>query len=487
MNSRFYFLVVGALFLVGALFVVVNAMQGLTFETAFKISLVLAPLLLITVTQLRPFYTPILLSLTLFGTGLPVPLFDRINPLFAIGCVAILVDLGDYIIRRNEHRVISNWWSVGFIYLGVIALAWLIIQRPGSARLGGTGGLGESSRYALAIPLYITVARSAASMDVPRNRRLWTGLAVVAAVAGLIQIFAEVGGRWSLFLFEKPIWMLYPILLGGMLEKESRGSKAAMLLRFTLVLAVGLMAVFSAFRSRIIFFLAATLGVHLIYRRGGRIMLMLLLALAAFIIGVLTVKGEVPARLARPLSLFVSSAELRTEDARRLEVSPEMGWSSEFRFKMTQIAWEQMKRNPIFGRGNAYTFAEIFSLFSAVGETGMSILALAGGYHNAVLTIGVFYGIPAALAFCSGYLALLVRFIRRMRDSFDPELRPVGAALTGFAAPLSGQFLMNGAGFDMLSLCVLLGAMNGILQRQPQLTAVPAPAASAALTPRTGP
>jgi hypothetical protein len=96
-------------------------------------------------------------------------------------------------------------------------------------------------------------------------------------------------------------------------------------------------------------------------------------------------------------------------------------------------------------------------------------LAMAGGYHNSVLALAVFSGIPSAIAFTLALVVGAWRFYRIGRGTWVSDTRMLQAATLGFFFPCVGQMLMNGMGSSFYVVCVLLGAMRGFCVRDERM------------------
>lgn len=116
------------------------------------------------------------------------------------------------------------------------------------------------------------------------------------------------------------------------------------------------------------------------------------------------------------------------------------------------------------GKGFGFTRDELMmqTYVSGSREQMMSQLATSGIYHNVVIELAVFCGLPLAVLFVLAYLFSLIKFIRFAPGVDDPGFRMMAAALLGFFVAESGQMLMNGGGRDFYYICMLMGTMRGL-------------------------
>lgn len=125
------------------------------------------------------------------------------------------------------------------------------------------------------------------------------------------------------------------------------------------------------------------------------------------------------------------------------------------------------------GRGFVFSSTELANANSLMGfdglDAGQMTLVLSGVYHNSVVALAVFCGIPVAMLFVFGYGSVLWRFFRSIMRMDRPDWRLLGVSLLGFTVAITGQMLMNGAGNTFLVVCACLGVMNGMICRMGKL------------------
>jgi hypothetical protein len=90
-------------------------------------------------------------------------------------------------------------------------------------------------------------------------------------------------------------------------------------------------------------------------------------------------------------------------------------------------------------------------------------LAVSGGYHNGLLTLAVFCGIPAALMFAVALLLTAKKFIRMLPGLDNVWLKYLSVSVMAAFVPYTFHMLINGSGPQIFKLCVMMGGMNGIL------------------------
>jgi hypothetical protein len=316
----------------------------------------------------------------------------------------------------------------------------------------------------------------------------------VLAFALHLSRIARHGLGFILHIYHRPFWLLAPILLAICFERRRNPKTGAIrgVLVFGAILALMGLSVLSPHRSRPIFGVGIVASVCLLYRYFRRgFLTMASFSAVALLFLVLVTPDRLPNTIRRSLSTVIPvDADAFRSIAHEEGISYEYGWQSNFRATMNRVGFMKIRSSPLVGTGFRFQVEDLLvELVPAGGQLNPAVMAKAtsGGYHNSVLTLAVFCGIPCALLFVVGLLVLPLRFIRVMRNHPDREFRIWSAGLLGFMVASSGQMLINGHAFDMFTVNVLLGTMNGImirLRRQEQEARLPAPAPEALAVPR---
>jgi len=178
--------------------------------------------------------------------------------------------------------------------------------------------------------------------------------------------------------------------------------------------------------------------------------------------------SEMPLMISRSLSIVLPVSPERVDEfAREFSASDERGWASPFRAELNRLAWYEISHNPLFGKGFVLSRDEIVWSFSRPRsfEEATKKLAVTGMYHDSLVELAVFCGIPAVVFFVISFFRVAIRFFHLVPDIADKKLKVLSSGLLGFFVATSGQMLMNGGGRDFFYMCVLLGVLRGIYVR----------------------
>jgi hypothetical protein len=482
-THRFWLGVAALLYVIGALYVVGQITeQGLGFFTSLKILLILAPLFIMLMNVAEPIWISFALGTALLsGVALPIPLFDRLSIGISIGSViAVLVFAGLAINKKYPSGIFERGEFKWLLIFCAIVWTRLLMDRPGSARLGGAGGLGEALPMALSGIVFMALAVAAQRHWPPKANLL------ILLLLGTYEIIVQTIGVFVYFLsgmharapncFNPVTWTELAFLLGLAWMWSQQAGRKSFLAYWSApfcaaaTLAFGLL---SAQRSRPYYALVMILVMAYVMKSFKRAtVLVVLLALPVFF-AVALKPALLPGAALRTLSTLAPGAVKQELISRQMTddiAQGEMGWENEWRSTLTRMAWEDVKRHPFTGRGFAFGLGEMLSALRAGGGAmeGMILgLALSGGYHNGLLTIAAFCGIPAALAFLVGSLWIFLRFVRQVRqmDNSDFWGKAFAVGLAASFLPNFWQMAINGSGPQIFTCMVYCGVMYGLSYR----------------------
>lgn len=451
--------------------------RGFATEALAYVAATVGAAMILVVIRSTPVWPGLLLGSLLLTYSPPVGVLHRIE----LGMVLVMFIGLVYIVRSAlAHPPASRVFAAAEAWFMLMALTIVLARfakdRPGSALLGEVGGAGEASLYLLgALTYFLAALVFAEDWDADRNTAVVLKIGLLATLAQ-ISLAAYRTQALVLFIggiFSRQLWLLLPLLMAWFSERKStvggRSSRmSAFLAWFTILLGIS-----TPFRSRPFFAVGIVLGVAARYRRLRRVAAVLVVGgLVALAVLVAAGTERLSPLTARSLSTIVRADETRVfRLAHQFGTSSEMGWTSEFRREMWRLASHHIRSHPWFGKGFILSRAELgFALtgFYDFQRATLSI-SLAGGYHNSVLALAVFAGIPCAAAFVCAMLLGSWRFYRMARRTPLTESRVMQAAVLGFFIPCAGQMLMNGMGNHFYVVCVLLGTMRGMCVREARL------------------
>jgi len=416
-------------------------------------------------------------SRTWFGLGMgtvgltfsiPLPVLSRLE----IGMMLILslsvVKVIESILKPRSQPLFRDMAPRLMMIVSAVVIGRFLYDRPGSANVGDLGGAGEAFAFLVAcVAFFLMSTLGDSNWDIRTNRRVLTILLLIGFAVQCGISFYE--GVWEgiVNLFSRQAWFLCPLVLASAFDSMRRSTKGFGMFR---VLAfIGIVLILSAltpFRSRPVFAVCSVLCVAWIYGEIRKIILWLAIPFALLFFVVLWSEGKgIPYLMSRSVSIVLPVSNEKTESyIHEFGTSSETGWTSPFRMQLWTLAANEIRKNPFLGKGFAYSREELESAYvhSATLEDAVQGLALSGIYHNSLLELAVFCGIPAAIAFAAVFVLVLTRLVHIMPLVVDPAMRIVVSGTLGFLSSATGQFLMNGSGRDFFYVCVSLGALWGI-------------------------
>jgi hypothetical protein len=484
MNNRFNIYAFGAVFVFMAVSIVKTMVSGINTDSVFRVALALFPLFLIFVISSRRYWLAWFLCFWMVNISLPVMLFDS----FTLGFIFIVMIIGVYVLERlilQKAFIRLDHWSVWLLLVaGCIVIGRLLMDRPGSARLGGTGGLRHAISYSAAVPLFFLADQLGREPFRPRSvLRVLFGVALVMLLWRVFWRFVSPQEIPFYFgWYEGPLWFLMPLWLATLL-KRVRQKQIPILIPVVFCLFLLLLAVLSPFRSRLYFSVSSMAAVFWCFGYRRRLFVGIAIAFC-MVIPVLTVmpKQMVPVVARRALSTLLpyDRADVSAMQDRGIAASGEVGWSSEFRRGILDVAVQNIRKNPLLGQGWSFSAEELMWAASFQGVNwAASSLITAGDYHNALVTVAVKCGLPAALVLACGLFILLWHAGMRQYDGDDADFLVLYAGMMGALVAIFGQMLMNGGGQDLQAICAILGFFHGVDDRFHQESSLGDPDAKA--------
>jgi hypothetical protein len=449
--------------------------------------MLLAPHLMVAMMAASSFWV----GLGLGGIGLtfsiPLPLMQRLEfGMILMVMLLALVTLRAAFLRRKQS-LLSTVEDRLMAVVTVAIVLRILYDRPGSAHMGESGGLAEAFYMGLGAVSYFVMARLITMGEWsarPTSRLMMILLTLGAIVQGVSLGMAEGWETAVRGVFGLQLWFLSALVLSWTLLRAKRGGQTGtpQLLPYLVMAGTMILSVITPFRSRPVFAVGIVMTVAYVHGRLRRLGTVTLGGLAlVMLLWYVGGSDRVPFVVTRSLSTIMPvSHDMAVEYANQFGSSSEVGWGSGFRADLNRMAWERIRERPLAGKGFTFSRDELVmqSYISGSREEMMAHLAVSGIYHNVIVELAVFCGLPLAALFVLSYLFSLVKFIRFAPGIRDPDYRMLAAALVGFLVAESGQMLMNGGGRDFYYICLLLGAMRGLrlllAEREPGLEPVAA-------------
>jgi len=455
-----------------AIYVTAHLVGGLSLSNILNVAVPMGFALMVLLIALRRHWPALLLLTMAMPYTLPVFLLDALGLGFCLQIILLGIMLVEAIVQERRESC-PKTLSYRLLWIGgALIVLRLIIDHPSSARLGEAGGLNKALNYSMALPLLMGAVKMGGSIsESPRFWRLaFYGLALLTVVRIIARLFTPWEVPIYFSIFEGPMWLLGPLVLSRLLQ---RCAQFKFPLTWPLVWSalLVLMAVMSPFRSRLYFAIAAIFVVFYLYghRRlvlwGGPIVL-------AVFIGVLAVlpTDMIPISMRRAISTLKSMdpSQGALVQEKRYSLSTEMGWTTDFRAMMFQVAYENIKRHPWVGSGWRFSYEEIL-LASQSTKYDESGLVVAGDFHNTFLALASKCGLPTALLIVVGLIGFYGGMVRGVTSIQDSQRRMVAIGLLGVAACYWGQALMNGGADELQGLCLLGGLIYGLMAKSGNL------------------
>lgn len=450
---------------------VVNSVSGNWFEAGLWAVLLLAPLTVILAGKLELLWIAILVGVSTVWTGIPIPYINRFTPAHIVVIGLAFVFMADTAVGRR-NAVVWRGPAIAFAIVFAVIAARVAFGRPGSARMGEVGGLGEAIQFVLSGFGFWGAAVCAQRVrDWASVCRVMTGTAFVALAMESASFFlgqrqpgALIGRLYFLFLV--PVWLLCSILVSWALNRSGQAQERRRLhtgtIREVAALMVPLLlSATTPHRSRPVFALGIIFGVAWVFGVFWQTARRLVPILAIAMLGLMWIGGDmIPQGTKRALSIFTPSL------AAELPQGVEVGWRSDFRTTMYHLAWERVQANPLIGAGFEFKRSELEAMSVSAGlnpaDRGLDPMALVGGFHNAVVELAVTCGFPAAALFVFGLLAIVGRYALTLRKLPPSSEKVFAGSVLGYGVAVIGQMLMNGGGQQFFVVCVLAGAMHGM-------------------------
>jgi len=471
MQQRHWMMFLTGFYILAAMYLARELLTGSGFGSMMKVMLILTPVLLSVLIKLRPYWPALLFASTLSKEAFSVPLLDIFTYGFFVAiaiCTFFLMELA--ILKRQT--VARSALLKSFVLLFLVLVLRLIIEHPGSARLGTSGGLGQAIYYTLAPLLgYISAQIFAAGdWDIRKNLRaiLFIAIAVLGYATALNMMQGMPFSSWACFNYNFPYWALIGALLAwSNVRTRLHGGHVQVMLVTALVIVLSLL---SRFRMVTLMSVIAMLVLAIAYRRSAKHLLypFLLAGVALLILNVMPLH-KLPFSMYRAASLVIhiDPTQLPPEQA---QYAGEFGWQSTFRERLYQVAMVRMTAHPLWGEGWTFSFEDIVvAVTSMLGpnDPGAGGLIFSGNYHNLLLTFAIKLGLPVALWVTLCLLLPVVFFLRKFRRPADsPAEQIFKGMLLFFTLIYLGFSLTNGAGQETVVLFTLGGMMLGLILRE---------------------
>lgn len=425
------------------------------FISVLQAATIVSPLVIILTLNYRKYLVGLILGIFTINVQSRIPLLDALGlSTVFIGLVWVLW-VGHQAIRSGDSTR-GNSPYVGWMrVLAGLMIVRLALDPPGSARMGEVGGLNQALQYLMAVVCAFFAARGV--VEFMENPKRQVAIIFLLACVGFLRVLSRQDTESFYFgiYFHKHMWVIMSVLLAWSLYRRPARPTPSRLF-WILALVTLILSLVSPHRSRPIFAVGMIMAVALAHRIHRKAFVFISLMAFVGIGGVLAVRGELPGIVQRSLSTIISPS--------RQDIRGETGIESAFREGLYREGWSKIRNHPIIGKGWAFDRQEILELLMTRRQRESTAGMLAGSYHNAILAIAVFNGLPAALFAILVLIATYIKFIDWIRRAPEGDYAFLGTVLLCMAVPFTGQMLMNGAGPDFMYTCTVLGLMTGLME-----------------------
>lgn len=474
MNLKFILLVSQGVFLLLSLLLVTSALRVGNLYDLLTVFFVLLFFIVVLLMANRKHWAGLFLAGWMISMSIPIPPLDTVTVGFILLCMIGGLYVLEQIVQRRLFFSLKGWGNVLLFIVASILIMRFAMDRPGSARMGGVGGLRHALGYTAALPFFFIsemLGRELSDTNTRKILRFLCGVAITMIVWRFVMRFAGFAAPMPFYLgwYEGAMWLLAPLVLAWLLNRRAQVGKfpiAALIFSGVMLL----LGVLSPFRSRIFFALGSIAAVFWCsgYRRrfvvGSIVLLCVVVPLFAFM-----PQERIPVIARRALSTVLpyDMADVDAIRDRGVDVSGEYGWGSGFRAFLFDAAVRNIRRNPWMGQGWGISLDDLVmaSSFDPY-ERMMYGLVASGEYHNSMLTVAVKSGLPAAILLSLGLLVVLVPCVKKAKQlpENDVHTKILYIGIMGGLVAITGQMLMNGGYRELQGICVYLGFLHGTLR-----------------------
>jgi len=383
---------------------------------------------------------------------------SAINFSFLFTLFVILVVLSHAVLKKQNENTLGPRRAEDLIMFSILVYVTirLLHDRPGLIAFGSSqGGLIASLFFVLGTAGFF--AYKALCFRVKPSLK---NLNMVVFFGVLIQIHGafrsvRMGNRmWFQELGGPASWMLLSALLVLCLEKRKKiGFHFWAISSFFLLLGI-----VADHRTRLFFIAGIILLIAFFYKKFRRAVITLGI-IGVIGIGGMVGSGHVPDVIHRPLSLIFPSI---AEEGNNLNYGyRNVGFEDNFRARLYEMAWGEIKQHPIVGRGlglDVYKALEV--LAGGRGDNHIGLLGLSGAYHNTYVGVAVKLGLPTALLFLWVSLFIPIRLGRSIYHHPNTANRQLSVILIAFWLGVFSFSLINGAHWSFYIISIVLGYMS---------------------------
>jgi len=429
------------------------------------IGLAIIPFVFTNIIKSREYWLIIGLGSTIFVSKIPLPLLDAISIGYTINAIILGLIFAELAMKKlTLPKVFESFPNRCMALFMFIVTARCLYDRPGAGSMGGTGGLSAALPTLLAGWCFFSTYILAKQFEVNKKQLKILKIIVIIGFTDVIYknitIFLPHG---FVNIFPYPAaWFLSFLGLTRIIDKLS--DEKDFKLDVKLICATTFIMVISFLslnRAPVIYAPLSLLVIYWCYKFLNKYFILFLIGMIIIITTVALYPSIIPKPAMRTMSLFTGKV-----DKSATQELGETGWMSNWRATLARIAWEDIKRHPIAGKGFAFAFEDLF--FNAIlaksgDDARFGGLLLSGGYHNSFLFSAVKIGLPATIAYILAMINIYYRFLKFSRRLTHSEFKQFCVTLAGIFVCVYGKMLTNGGPLDLFSMSITMATMQGIM------------------------
>lgn len=383
-------------------------------------------------------------------------LLDKITPTLVLH-MAIIGFFAGHICMRHNGVSLATKYARPMLVVAVMITARLIMDPPGSGRVGGTGGLAMAMNYFIAGWCFFSIWWATLSSAVSERMVAKWFLLITAGLFGrqLIMSFS------TEVFYHRQSWVFWSFLLGWVAYRSGslKGRWGLFYLLSCVVMACG---VINPHRKSLVMAGLTCLATAWVFRVEKK-QIQVLGLVGALGLSLLLSTGHVPDVMKRSLSTIIPSLTISDHNAGY------MGWEDDFRSRNLELAMTDILRHPLIGRGFAFSTQEVVAMLNRQDRSGMAgasdIANAVGTQHYGFISLMTCIGAIVPWFFAAAGIGIFIRFIQFARGMPGGYPKALASGLACYFINQVFQWLFNGSGDRMLDVSVALAIMMGLLQK----------------------
>jgi len=472
MNFQLLTIILTALYTLAVLFLTAKLLSyDFIITKLIYLGVALLPIFLIIIISLQEYWLILALVAIIPTSKIPLPLLDALSFSYVINAGILFLVIAEITInKRVDKKVFLQFPSKAMAILFFWSLARFIYDRPGAGSTGAVGGLSSALPTVLVGACYFSVLLLALKTEIKKNhiKVLWTCLIILTVEIIYDNIFSYIPLGGFISIFSSPTaWFIALLAITYPLQKakETNFKNDVFLMLATMLII--LLSTISKNRLPLVSMVVALGFAYFLYGVAIKYIRILIPAIIIVYTIAIFAPENIPKSAMRTFSLITPSYFMNNKNITK--GLGEIGWQSNWRAELAKIAFMEMKEKPLTGKGFSFSYSELYynAMIARTGDTALyGGLLSSGGYHNALLFLGVKLGIPITILFIAILLNIYVRFLIFTKRLDNTTIKQFAVLLSSVFVCMLGQLLTNGGPIQLFNTSVMLGIMQGIMLRE---------------------